>query len=189
MARYSLFLNDSTPKIAMGSRRTKFGVNKKSFKIQKNYDLMTAPKENELGPPKKDPLYYNDTQAEVFLASDFVDIDSLGADSVSAAPLFASVEEEDEVKYKYRYHPKNSYNQEQEYYNKYYGELFLDTRPTEAELLIQQQLLHLNDAPADSTEVEEKKGLFRRKNTEETDSEEPEMDQETLEGAVEQPTD
>ncbi|MFY0625150.1 MAG: hypothetical protein JXR07_02565 [Reichenbachiella sp.] len=186
MARYSLFLNDSTPKFAMASRRTKNGVNKKTNLFIKNYEMMTAPKKNVLGPPEKDPLYYHEPEPE-FLASDFAGSDSLGMDSVRVVPEFA-VTEDDGPKYKYRYHPNNSYNQEQEYYNKYFGELFLDNRPpppTPEELAA--QLVDDLHSEEDSTVVEEKKkGLFKKKEKEPEEEEEGEVDAETLEKAKEQ---
>ncbi|PIB36477.1 hypothetical protein BFP72_14260 [Reichenbachiella sp. 5M10] len=182
MLRYSMFLNDTTPKMAMESRRTKYGVNKKSSLFRKNYDMKTAPKENVLGNPKRDPLYAADEGD--FLASDFVDVDSIGVDSVSAAPLFATADDPKEVRYKYRYNPKNAYNQEQEYYNKYYGELFIDKRPTQSEM-VDRQLEHLDAPPSDSTTTESRKGWFGRKK-EEVSEEEAEVDQETLDQVKEE---
>jgi len=163
MSHYSLFLNDSTPKMAMIPKRTKFGVSKKINRFRKAYDLMTAPKENVIGPPARDSLYFYD-ESEDFVASDFVDMDTLGVDSVSAAPLLAVVEktEEEKKEYKYGYHPQNTYNSEQEYYNKYYGELFVDERPTVAAMLAGKDFAQ---PAADTTTVDRKglKGLFKRR--------------------------
>lgn len=187
MARYSLFLNDSTPKIAMVPQRTKFGVSKKVNKYRKAYDLMTVPKMNELGPPARDSLYYFDEFEEGdFLASDFVDMDTLGVDSVSASPMLAAIEKpKDEKEYKFRYHPKNPYNTEQEYYNKYYGDLFVDERPTVAAMLAGKDFAQ---PPLDTAAVERKglKGLFgKRKNANNTtnnivEEEEPEETEEVV---------
>ncbi|UXP32862.1 hypothetical protein N6H18_02685 [Reichenbachiella agarivorans] len=184
MARYSMFLNDSTPKMAVASNRSKYGVNKKSTLFKKNYDLMTAPKVNVLGEPKKDPLYADDVVEEEFLASDFVDQDTVGVDSLSAAPLLAA-KKTDVVRYKYRYNVKNPYNQEQEYYNKYYGELFIDTRPTREELAAKAEAQVENDTTSESGNG--KWGLFKKKKDETVtdDTDETEVDTETLNNAIE----
>ncbi|MCV9388971.1 hypothetical protein [Reichenbachiella ulvae] len=188
MARYSLFLNDTTPKMPVASRRSKYGINKKSSLFKKNYDLMTAPKKNQIRWLEEDSLEMD--QGE-FIASDFVDQDTLGVDSVSTAPILAAVEDEEEaVRYKWKYSLDNNYNQEQVYYNKYYGELFIDTRPTQKELAA-QQLDHLDEIASDSTIQEtEKKGLFGRNKSEDSDVEEEseteaEVDEETLENVIE----
>lgn len=184
MARYSLFLNDTTPKMPVASRRSKYGINKKSSLFRKNYDLMTAPKKNQIRWLEEDSL---DMDQGEFLASDFVDQDSIGADSVSAAPILAALEEEEEeVRYKWKYSLDNNYNQEQVYYNKYYGELFIDTRPTQKELAA-QQLEHLDEISSDSTmQQTEKKGLFgKKKSSEETTETDAEVDEETLENVIE----
>ncbi|WP_147407526.1 hypothetical protein [Reichenbachiella sp. MSK19-1] len=180
MMRYSMFLNDTTPKMAVASRRTKYGVNKKSSLFRKNYDLMTAPKVNEIRRLEVDSLYTEDEGD--FMVADFVDQDSVGVDSVSAAPILAAVDKKEEVRYKYKYDLENDYNQDQEYYNKYYGELFIDTRPLPSERVEPVE----PDIAADSLGTEEKKGLFRRKKQEEVpESDEPEVDQETLDNVTE----
>jgi len=156
-AKYSYFLNDSTPRyVASTSRRTKYGVNKKAWVFKKNYDLKTAPKINVLGPPKKDSLFIID-QGQ-FLATDFVARDTTDLDSLRDTALFAFGDAEAAPKgpkYKYRYNPKFHYNQEQEYYNKYYGELLIDNRPAKKPL---DELLEAEQA-VDSTSTK-KKGRF-----------------------------
>lgn len=186
MAKYSLFSNDSTPKFAVASRRNKYGVNKKTSHFIKNYELMTAPKKNVLGPPSKEPLYYHPPEPE-FVASDFTD--SLSTDSLEVVPEFV-VTEDDGPKYKYRYHPNNAYNQEQEYYNKYFGEMFIDNRPpppSPDDLALNMDLeLGEESELGDSTVVEKKKkGLFKKKEKSAEPEDEGEVDPETLEKAQE----
>lgn len=162
LAKYSYFANDSTPKFAMVSKRTKYGINKHQSLFRKNYELMTAPKKNVLAPVPEDTLSDEVIDQGDFIAEDFVDTDTLGVDSLSTAPLLAQVEEEEPEgpRYKYRYSPDNAYNQEQVYYNKYYGELFIDNRPPPSEEKLEEEQLQQSD----STAVEKKGlGLFKKK--------------------------
>ena len=68
-------------------------------------------------------------------------------------------EKENEPKYKYRYHPKSAFNMEQVYYNKYYGELFIDNRPPPP---TPEQLATMQ-ASADSARLANKWNPFRKK--------------------------
>ena len=140
MAKYSLFGEDSLPKFQVASRRNKYGISEKyrffDF-FRKNYDLRTAPKTNQLGPPAKDSLFVHpgDTLELMdegeFIASDFTDSDSLATDSLAVVPdVVASTNTEPQgPKYKYRYDQRNPYSTEQMYYNKYFGEMLVDKRP------------------------------------------------------------
>ncbi|MEQ6119761.1 hypothetical protein [Reichenbachiella sp. MALMAid0571] len=140
MAKYSLFGEDSLPKFQIASRRNKYGISEKyrffDF-FRKNYDLRTAPKKNQLGPPAKDSLFVHpgdtlDLMDEgEFIASDFANSDSLTTDSLAIVPdVVASNNTEPQgPKYKYRYDQRNPYSTEQIYYNKYFGEMLVDKRP------------------------------------------------------------
>ncbi|UXX80019.1 hypothetical protein N7E81_02720 [Reichenbachiella carrageenanivorans] len=180
LAKYSYFANDSTPKFASVSKRTKYGMNKQMSLFRKNYELMTAPKKNVLAPVPEDTSELIIDQGE-FVAEDFVDIDSIGPDSVSVAPLLAKAEEEvpQGPRYKYRYDPDASHNQEQVYYNKYYGELFIDKRPLPSEKTPEDEQLD----ESDTTQVKRKGlgGLFKR-NKEEVE-EAPVLDEKGEEAA------
>jgi len=167
-----MFGTDSMPKYQVASRRNKFGLNKDYglFERQRKvYDLWTSPKENVLGPPAKDPLFILEEDliaAELTNSVDSLGIDSLQSDSVSSpTELLASADipENTGPKYKYRYNPKFAYNHEQEYYNKYFGHLFIDNRPPpekEAEL-------DFDAFENDSLSVKKKKklgtGMFKKK--------------------------
>ena len=199
-ARYSLFENDSTPKFAVASRRTKYGINKRTNFYRKNYELMTAPKVNVLGNPAPDPAYYREEPIDV-IAMELASNDSLQSDStllamdyspsdstlVADASTAFPVTEDEGPKYKYRYHPKNPYNQEQEYYNKYFGELFVDNRPppTSPEDLARQME---EESEWDTLGVQEepKKGLFKKKKRAEMPSDSLEIDEETLQQVIDQ---
>ncbi|MEP2025943.1 MAG: hypothetical protein ABJH98_14460 [Reichenbachiella sp.] len=187
-AKYSYFANDSTPKLALASRRTKYGVNKKTSLFRKNYELMTAPKKNVLSPIPEDTTELIIDQGE-FLAEDFVDTDTLGVDSLSTAPLLAQVEEDTVPKgprYKYRYEETAAHNQEQVYYNKYFGELFIDNRPPPSPEKLEEELAQ----ESDTTQVKKKGlgGLFK-KNKDEKQAEPESATEETVveeEGALEE---
>ena len=140
MAKYSLFGEDSLPKFQVASRRNKYGISEKyrffDF-FRKNYDLKTAPKKNQLGPPAKDSLFVHpgdtlDLMDEgEFIASDFANSDSLATDSLAVVPdvVASNSIEPQGPKYKYRYDQRNPYSTEQIYYNKYFGEMLVDKRP------------------------------------------------------------
>lgn len=183
-AKYSYFANDSTPKLALASRRTKYGVNKKTSLFRKNYELMTAPKKNVLAPVPEDTTELIIDEG-VFLAEDFVDTDTLGTDSLSVAPLLAQAEEEavpEGPRYKYRYELDAQHNQEQVYYNKYFGELFIDNRPPPSAKKPEEQV-------SDSTEVKKKGlgGLFKRNKEDKQDEpEQVEEASETEEAVIEE---
>jgi len=123
-------------------KKTKYGIVKKTFYPIKNYRLKTAPMENVLTPPEVQSL--NDNL--------FDTLDSF------YNPLLA----EQSQSYYYGYDPTDDFNVDQEYYNKYYGELFIDDRARES---ITEELLTDQDSSEADT-VENKpffKGLFKKK--------------------------
>lgn len=170
-AKFSLFGPDSLPKYAVASRRNKFGINKQTSLFRKNYELKTSPKINVLGPPAKDSLFV--LEEGEFIASDFVEtdsllVDSLATDSLSVPEVVAVEPEPTGPKYKYRYNPGFPYNHEQEYYNKYYGELLVDNRPPEPEPDPLSELSAEEDTLATNKPRKRGlKGLFKRKGLEE----------------------
>ena len=107
-------------------RRTKYGITKEPLYPIKKYQMRTVPMENVFAP---EPIS-ND-----FVASDFSDslgvdslsiaMDSLSVDSVEIKPTLAK----EETKYLYGYDPEDNFNVEQQYYNKYFREKFIDNRP------------------------------------------------------------
>lgn len=102
-------------------KRNKYGIQKKVPYPIKNYRLRTSPMENVLSP---EPI------TNSFVASDFTDslsLDStaIASDSLDTKPVVAKAE----IKYLYKYDPKDNFNVEQEYYNKYFGDKFIDNRP------------------------------------------------------------
>ena len=187
MAKFSMFGTDSMPKFQVASRRNKHGVNKNYglFERQrKAYDLMTSPKENVLGPPAKDPLFIIDNGEVIAVnltsESNLNEEDSLQSESDNPAPevlASAIIPENTGPRYKYRYNPKYPYNHEQEYYNKYYGELFIDNRPPPEK----EEELEL-EIESDTLSIKKKKkmnsGFFKKKLKE--NEEEPKVEKEVV---------
>ena len=195
MARFSMFGEDSLPKVQIASRRNKYGISEK-YKLfnyfKKNYDLKTAPKENVLGPPAKDSLLVHpeDTielmDEGQFYASDFADGDSLSADSLAVIPdviASAAPAEPTGPKYKYRYDQRNPYSSEQIYYNKYFGEYLVDDRPPPKPQ--EPEETGELEVESDTTEVKGKKKLvpgFLKKKKKKKDEDSEEVEEDTSEG-------
>lgn len=143
-------------------KRTKYGIQKKVPYPIKNYRLRTAPMENVLAP---EPVTNN------FVASDFTDSLSLDStaialDSLDTKPVVAK----QETKYLYKYDPKDNFNVEQEYYNKYFGEKLIDKRSTS------KQNAPINtpqEALPDSLQTKESffKKLFKKKDKTQSEEE------------------
>ncbi|MEP1032225.1 hypothetical protein [Ekhidna sp.] len=146
-------------------KKSKYGIIKQPIYPIKSYQMRTAPMENVLAP---EPISNN------FVASDFSDslgvdsltiaMDSLSLDSATVKPVVAK----EETKYLYEYDPSDNFNVEQEYYNKYFGEKFIDNRPKPEPVPVATDSLG-NPLP-DSLQTKEPffKGLFKKKKKEET---------------------
>jgi hypothetical protein len=152
MAYFSPFQGDSIPRETAMVRKSKYGIIKRDPYLVKNYKLKTAPMENVLRPPVEDTT---SVETGEFVAEDFVEGDSLLASNEKKEP------EEKEEKYKYGYRRDDKFNVEQEYYNKYFGYLFIDDSP---EVDPEEEL-----SETDSTVSKKKglKGLFKKKTPEE----------------------
>jgi hypothetical protein len=86
----------------------------------------------------------------------------------------SQIEEPTGPKYKYRYDQRNPYSVEQIYYNKYFGETLVDTRPPPKpkEPVVEAALME-----GDTTSFDSKKkfgGFLKRKKKDKEGSEEPE---------------
>jgi hypothetical protein len=154
-------------------RRSKYGIVKYEPMWLKNYKLKTAPKENVLGPEPVEKDKPAPIDVGEFVASDFTD--SLSSDSTMMVLSDSSMTSGDtvmlaraedtrpkkkEVKYLYRYDPDSLNNVEQEYYNKYYGELLIDyasqRREQQEKLRIAEEAAQqANATPADTTQTGE----------------------------------
>lgn len=154
LAYYSPFEGDSIPKEQPWVRKDKHGIAKKEWLMVKNYKLKTAPMENVLAPPQEDSVIVEEGE---FVAEDFVEGDSLGI--TDELPV-ALQEEEKEQKYRFKYDPADNFNVDQEYYNKYFGELFIDDTPDpEPEVEEEGQDIGEDLSESDTTSTKKKFGL------------------------------
>ena len=120
-------------------RRSKFGVIKYEPQWMKNYKLKDVPMEDVQMPVPLPPREEDEIEIGDFVASDFTTdstaVDSLllnSDDSLLIAPEPTElVVNEDEPKkkkgpeYLYGYRPDDNFNYEQEYYNKYFGDMLI----------------------------------------------------------------
>ena len=165
-------------------KKTKYGIIKEPFYPVKNYQMRTAPMENVLAPEHVS----ND-----FVASDFTD--SLGVDSLSVAMDSLSVDTaaetlvaEEETKYLYGYDPSDNFNVEQQYYNKYFADKFIDNRPKPEPAPVTLDSLG-NPIASDTVQTKEPffKGLFKKKRKEEVGEVAPEEESLPFEETEESP--
>ena len=107
------------------------------------------------------------------MVSDF-STDSLASDSLATGTLLAQVDKK-EVQYKWGYDPKDQFNSDQDYYNKYYGDRFIDNRPTvsESSKELEEQL---QESAGDSTQSSGKKRKFGFNRKKDAKQAEPEVD-------------
>ena len=143
---YFAYVEDYVPPAAK-VRKTKYGIVKYEPYWLKTLRMKTAPMENVLGP--EDVIEEPIDEGE-FYVSDFVSDDSLGlalsADSLAlgtdslaftsdslAVAQAETAPQKPEQKYRFRYDPKDNFNVEQDYYNKYFGVLLLDLTPPPSE--------------------------------------------------------
>ena len=156
--------------------------------------MRTAPMENLLGP---EPLSNDFSQQEFGIDSlqsdplNSVAMDSLGVDSLAVARTVAEPQKEgkDEARFLYGYDPSDNFNVEQLYYNKYFADRLIDTKPRpepkRAGIMDQQS----TNPQSDSTATDKGaglKGLFKRKNranTESSDLEEEAMEDDQSESS------
>jgi hypothetical protein len=152
-------------------KRTKYGIIKQVPYPIKNYRLRTAPKENILAP---EPVS-ND-----FVASDFSD--SLSIDSIETKSVVAK----QETRYLYKYDPKDNFNVEQEYYNKYFGQKFIDKRPIPVETPTNNAKQNVLPDSVQSAKKPFLKGLFKKKKESIVDPETADPIETPLEGVEEE---
>lgn len=162
-------------------RKTKYGIVKREPHWLKKYKLRSAPMVNVYGPEREQSGPVDEGE---FFASDFNSTDSLGivsSDSLAldstavVAKVPESVQKKPEQKYRFRYDPKDNFNAEQDYYNKYFGKLLLDNRPDPQPAPVDS--LANQTAVPDSLQTNNKKGLgglFKKKKKKRNDDPEAE---------------
>ena len=111
------------------TKRTKYGIVKPVFMPIKKYRMRTAPMRNIFG-PDPEPIS-TDFVADASMDSNLTD--SLGIASIDTlgTPVVADVSEEEveKTRYLFGYDPKDKFNVEQLYYNKYFSDRLIDTSP------------------------------------------------------------
>ncbi len=186
MAPYYAYVEKHLTPI-VNPRRTRYGVVKYEPNWMKTYKLKSSPMENVLGPRKEAPdIEEEQVDLGEFVATDLSDtavvIDSMmlaSEDSLLVAPKDTAVSPKREgPKYLYGYDPKDNFNVEQEYYNKYFGEYLIakpKKEPEVPEAASDSTQVSPEPVVSDSTQTEEGRGgLFRRRNqNQETQTEEP----------------
>ena len=155
-------------------KKNKFGIVKYEPYWLKNYKLKTSPMENVLGPKSEEPaldeLIAVDSSAitadsTLVAVGDPLDSLTMRADSTAIAKAESEPGEKKEQRYRFRYDPKDNFNVDQDYYNKYFGVLLLDLSP-EPEETPKDSIQSEEVAEQDSVAVQKSKkglrGLFKR---------------------------
>lgn len=168
---FSPFGPDSMPKYGPWVRKNKNGVIVRETYIRKNYEFRTVKMENQYVPLAADSISFDDNLYQDELAADSVlaasaDTPAAPADSsVVDKPATGPVNKPAPRKYIRNYDPKDNYNEEQVFYNKHFGELFLAPKEVPAaEDSVQasgQQPLPADSLAGDGES--RRKGLFRKK--------------------------
>ncbi len=180
-------------------RKSKFGIVKYEPYWLKNYNMKRAPMENVLGPKKEIPAIEEADSPEVQIAQSNA-LDSMAVvanDSTMAgagldSTAVASAQEEvptkkKEQRYRFRYDPKDNFNADQDYYNKYFGVLLLDLtpepEPDTTSAAVPGETAIPDSLAADGGGLKGKlKGLFGKKKKAAEETSEPEETTDTPQG-------
>ena len=117
--QYFEFVEPHVVKVA-SSKRTKFGVVRYEPNWFKAYQMKIAPQQDLIRKEELSDVLIDSLNQGTFLASDF-GLDSIGGDSV----ILAAQDSVPAKKYLYGYDPEGQINVEQDYYNKYFGNLLV----------------------------------------------------------------
>ena len=179
-------------------RKNKYGLVRYEPYWLKNYKLKTAPMEDLLGPETeaRDLLATSeDTTSNAVTAFNppTTASDTTGTDAeydelelalLDSAGVTSELvpKEKKEDRYRFRYDPKDNFNAEQDYYNKYFGVLLLDLRPQpDADSV--EAINSFDEVAVDSLQQEKKglKGLFSFKKNKNRDDSSTDLQLETEE--------
>lgn len=152
---FSPFDADEQPKGGQMVRKNKNGIIDHDPYWRKNYELRVVRMENQFLPPPVDSAQF--FQEELTTPDSLMVADSALMDKPATAPAVQK-----EVKYIRKYDPKDGFNQEQEFYNKHFGELFIQKNPPKqpTPAVVPQAI------DSATNDQQEKKGLFNRRNRE-----------------------
>ncbi len=171
---FSPFGADSMPKYGPRVRKDKNGIIVHESYYRKNYELRTVKMQNQYVPrgPELAPLVQDS-----IAAPDSVSLIAVADSSVVDKPATAPASKPAPKKYLGDYDPKDNFNEEQVFYNKHFGELFV-APPQKAAPADSIPAASKSVLPADSSangSQKEKKGLLRKRNK--TTTEEPPIDE------------
>ena len=139
LSKYFAFVEEYDPP-QIHVNKNKYGIIKKSPYFVKNWKLRTAPMEDVLAPNVKKDINIDEgkfTTSDFTVTNDSIEGDPLDSLMISRNNSILSQkdtvtvprslsEKEDKEDYRFRYDPNDNFNVEQEYYNKYFGDLLLD---------------------------------------------------------------
>ncbi len=155
---FSPFGPDSQPKYSSVSRKNKNGIIDHDPYWRKNYALRVVRMENQFLPPPVDSLQFEDQ----LLVPDSLMVES---DSSLLDKPVTSPPSKKQPTYIRKYDPKDKFNQEQEFYNKHFGELFIQKSTPQS-----QPATDVTPQAADTASTQqEKRGLFNRRKKENVD--------------------
>lgn len=137
-------------------KRTKYGIIRNVPYPIRNYRLRTAPMENVLAPEPLNNYVGAELRDSLGMDSIMIAMDSLVVDQPVAA--------EKKDRFLYGYDPSDNFNVEQQYYNRYYAQQLIDTRPVPKPAITPVDTLSGGALP-DSLQTSEPflKGLFKKK--------------------------
>lgn len=154
-------------------KKTKYGIIKNVPYPIKKYRMRTAPMENVLAPEPVSNEFVAQDFADASIDSLAVAMDSLTIDSTAVAAIpVEEPEEEEGPRFLYGYDVNDNFNVEQQYYNKYFSQQLVDTRPRPKPAPIDTTATALPDS-LQTTKEPLFKGLFKKKNRSEEEVEDP----------------
>lgn len=171
---FSPFGADSMPKYGPRVRKDKNGILVHESYYRKNYELRTVKMQNQYVP--RGPELAPEVQDSI-AAPDSVSLIAMGDSSVVDKPATSPAAKPAAKKYLGDYDPKDNFNEEQIFYNKHFGELFVappqKAAPADS-ISAPANILQPADSAANSGQ-NEKKGLLRKRNK--TITEEPPIEE------------
>ncbi|MEQ8811997.1 MAG: hypothetical protein RIE59_23220 [Imperialibacter sp.] len=166
MLAFSPFGPDSMPKYGPWVKKNKNGIITRDPYLVKNYNLKTVKMENQFVSISADSVTFDeDLYQDEMAATDSlapVSTDSSGVDKPATAPPTKPAPK----KYIRNYDPKDQFNEEQIFYNKLFGEVFVapkEVPAAEDSLQVDGAATPQLDSLGNESPVE-KKGLFRKRN-------------------------
>ena len=162
---FSPFGADSMPKYGQAVRKNKNGIIVRESYYRKNYEMRTVKMENQFVPIAADPLVSSDSLYQEEMAMPDSIVLAEGDSAIVDKPATSPPNKPAPRKYIRNYDPKDNYNEEQVFYNKLFGELFVAPKevPVAADSLQTEGASALPADSLDNSGQNQKKGLFRKK--------------------------